>query len=87
MPTLIGSFEADWAEAIEMPATRRTVVAPVFNHIPINLTSEGARGHHRIIAALGAGDAKAARAAITEDLMKGGDRIIAALIQDKQPAH
>jgi hypothetical protein len=35
----------------------------------------------------GAGDAKAARAALTEDLMKGGDRIIATLIQGKQQAH
>lgn len=45
-------------------------IGPVFNQIPINLTSEGARGHHRIITALNAGDAKAARAALTEDLMK-----------------
>jgi len=75
-PLLLSMIESLWLQ-----------IGPVFNHIPINLTSEGARGHHRIIAALSAGDAKAARAAITEDLMKGGDRIIAALIQDKQPAH
>lgn len=74
-PLLLSMIESLWLQ-----------IGPVFNHIPINLTSEGARGHHRIIAALGAGDAKAARAALTEDLMKGGDRIIAALIQDKQPA-
>jgi DNA-binding GntR family transcriptional regulator len=52
----------------------------------MNLTSEGARGHQRIITALSSRDAKAARAALTEDLMKGGDRVIATLIQDKQPA-
>ncbi|MDA9547608.1 MULTISPECIES: GntR family transcriptional regulator [unclassified Bradyrhizobium] len=75
-PLLLSMIESLWLQ-----------IGPVFNHIPINLTSEGARGHHRIIAALSAGDAKAARAAITEDLMKGGDRIIAALIQDKQLAH
>ncbi|MBB4368328.1 DNA-binding GntR family transcriptional regulator [Bradyrhizobium sp. cir1] len=75
-PLLLSMIESLWLQ-----------IGPVFNHIPINLTSEGARGHQRIIAALGAGDAKAARAALTEDLMKGGDRIIAALIQDKQPAH
>jgi DNA-binding GntR family transcriptional regulator len=75
-PLLLSMIESLWLQ-----------IGPVFNHIPINLTSEGARGHHRIIAALSAGDAKAARAALTEDLMKGGDRIIAALIQDKQPAH
>ncbi|MGY4237414.1 DNA-binding GntR family transcriptional regulator [Bradyrhizobium sp. USDA 4449] len=75
-PLLLSMIESLWLQ-----------IGPVFNHIPINLTSEGARGHRRIIAALGAGDAKAARAALTEDLMKGGDRIIAALIQDKQPAH
>ena len=75
-PLLLSMIESLWLQ-----------IGPVFNHIPINLTSEGARGHHRIIAALSAGDAKAARAALTEDLMKGGVRIIAALIQDKQPAH
>ena len=75
-PLLLSMIESLWLQ-----------IGPVFNHIPINLTSEGARGHHRIIAALSAGDAKAARAALTEDLMKGGDRIIATLIQDKQPAH
>ncbi|MDF0498202.1 GntR family transcriptional regulator [Bradyrhizobium yuanmingense] len=75
-PLILSMIESLWLQ-----------IGPVFNHIPINLTSEGARGHQRIIAALGAGDAKAARAALTEDLMKGGDRIIAALIQDKQPAH
>ena len=75
-PLLLSMIESLWLQ-----------IGPVFNHIPINLTSEGARGHHRIIAALSAGDAKAARAALTEDLMKGGDRIIAAFIQDKQPAH
>jgi DNA-binding GntR family transcriptional regulator len=58
----------------------------VFNHIPTNFQSEGARGHTRIIAALDARDAKAARAAVTEDLMKGSDRIIASLIGAKQPA-
>jgi DNA-binding GntR family transcriptional regulator len=61
-------------------------IGPVFNHIPMNLSSEGARGHQRIIAALNARDAKAARAALTEDLMKGGDRIITTLIGAKQPA-
>jgi len=75
-PLLLSMIESLWLQ-----------IGPVFNHIPINLTSEGARGHHRVIAALSAGDAKAARAALTEDLMKGGDRIIATLIQDKQPAH
>jgi DNA-binding GntR family transcriptional regulator len=75
-PLLLSMIESLWLQ-----------IGPVFNHIPINLTSEGARGHHRIIAALSAGDAKAARAALTEDLMKGGDRIIATLIQGKQPAH
>jgi DNA-binding GntR family transcriptional regulator len=75
-PLLLSLIESLWLQ-----------IGPVFNHIPINLTSEGARGHQRIIAALSAGDAKAARAALTEDLMKGGDRIIATLIQDKQPAH
>ncbi|MBB4263954.1 MULTISPECIES: GntR family transcriptional regulator [unclassified Bradyrhizobium] len=75
-PLLLSLIESLWLQ-----------IGPVFNHIPINLTSEGARGHQRIIAALSAGDAKAARAALTEDLMKGGDRIIATLIRDKQPAH
>lgn len=74
-PLLLSMIETLWLQ-----------IGPVFNHIPINLTSEGARGHHRIIQALGAGDARAARAALAEDLMKGGDRIIAALIKDKQPA-
>jgi DNA-binding GntR family transcriptional regulator len=74
-PLLLSMIESLWLQ-----------IGPVFNHIPINLTSEGARGHHRIIAALSAGDARAARAALTEDLMKGGDRIIATLIRDKQPA-
>ncbi|HWL18837.1 MAG TPA: GntR family transcriptional regulator [Bradyrhizobium sp.] len=74
-PLLLSMIESLWLQ-----------IGPVFNHIPINLTSEGARGHQRIIAALSAGDAKAARAALTEDLMKGGDRIIAALIREKQPA-
>ncbi|WP_415021930.1 GntR family transcriptional regulator [Bradyrhizobium sp.] len=74
-PLLISMIESLWLQ-----------IGPVFNHIPINLTSEGARGHQRIIAALAAGDAKVARAALTEDLTKGGDRIIATLIRDKQPA-
>jgi DNA-binding GntR family transcriptional regulator len=74
-PLLLSMIESLWLQ-----------IGPVFNHIPINLTSEGARGHHRIIAALGAGDVKAARAALTEDLMKGGDRVVASLIRDKQPA-
>ena len=52
-PLLLSMIESLWLQ-----------IGPVFNHIPINLTSEGARGHHRIIAALSAGDAKAARAAL-----------------------
>lgn len=74
-PLLLSMIESLWLQ-----------IGPVFNQIPINLTSEGARGHHRIITALSSGDTKAARAALTEDLMKGGDRVIAILIQDKQPA-
>ncbi len=58
----------------------------IFNHIPHNFAAEGARGHDRIIAALEARDAKAARAALENDLMKGSDRIIATLIGAKQPA-
>jgi DNA-binding GntR family transcriptional regulator len=74
-PLLLSMIESLWLQ-----------IGPVFNHIPMNLSSEGARGHHRIIAALNVRDPKAARAALTEDLMKGGDRIIATLIRAKQPA-
>jgi DNA-binding GntR family transcriptional regulator len=74
-PLLHSIIEALWLQ-----------IGPVFNHIPITLASEGARGHHRIISALSARDAKAARAALTEDLITGGDRIIATLIQGKRQA-
>jgi DNA-binding GntR family transcriptional regulator len=74
-PLLLSMIEQLWLQ-----------IGPVFNHIPTNFQSEGARGHNRIIAALDARDAKAARAALTEDLMKGSDRIIATLIGAKQPA-
>lgn len=72
-PLLVSMIESLWLQ-----------IGPVFNHIPMNFSSEGAKGHQRIITALSAGDAKAARAALTEDLMKGSDRIIASLIQAKQ---
>jgi DNA-binding GntR family transcriptional regulator len=74
-PLLLSMIEQLWLQ-----------IGPVFNHIPNNFNAEGARGHTRIMAALDARDAKAARAAVTEDLMKGSDRIIASLIGAKQPA-
>jgi DNA-binding GntR family transcriptional regulator len=74
-PLLLSMIESLWLQ-----------IGPVFNHIHLNFTSEGARGHERIISALHARDAKAARAAIVEDLTKGGDRIVAALVElKKQP--
>jgi DNA-binding GntR family transcriptional regulator len=74
-PLLLSIIESLWLQ-----------IGPVFNHIPHNFAAEGARGHDRIIAALEARDAKAARAALENDLMKGSDRIIATLIGAKQPA-
>jgi DNA-binding GntR family transcriptional regulator len=74
-PLLLSMIESLWLQ-----------IGPVFNHIPISMTPEGARGHQRIVQALDAADGKAARAALTEDLMKGGDRVLASLIRDKQPA-
>jgi DNA-binding GntR family transcriptional regulator len=73
-PLLLSIIESLWLQ-----------IGPVFNHISLNFTSEGAQGHARIIAALDACDVNAARAALAEDLMKGGDRIIAALTRPKQP--
>jgi DNA-binding GntR family transcriptional regulator len=54
-------------------------IGPVFNHIPVDFVPEGARGHEKIIAALRARDAEATRAAIGDDLTKGGERMLAAL--------
>ena len=54
-------------------------IGPVFNHISVDYVSEGAEAHEKIIAALLARDAHATRAAIAEDLTKGGERIAAAL--------
>lgn len=74
-PLLISMIESLWLQ-----------IGPVFNHIPMNFSSEGARGHYRIIAAFNNRDPKAARAALADDLLKGSDRITAALVQAKQPA-
>ena len=54
-------------------------IGPVFNHIPVDLVSEGAEAHEKIIAALQAGDAEATRAAVVADLNMGGARIAAVL--------
>jgi len=72
-PLLLSMIESLWLQ-----------IGPVFNHIPLNFTAEGARGHDRILAALQARDSKAARAAIVEDLSKGGDRIVASLIDARK---
>jgi DNA-binding GntR family transcriptional regulator len=74
-PLLLSMIESLWLQ-----------IGPVFNHIPVNVTSEAALGHERIINALEAGDAKAAQAALAEDLMRGGDRVIAALTGAQQPS-
>ena len=55
-------------------------IGPVFSHISVDYVSEGAEAHEKIIAALLARDADAMRAAVVEDLTKGGERIAAALI-------
>jgi DNA-binding GntR family transcriptional regulator len=54
-------------------------IGPVFSHTSMDYVSEGADAHEKIIAALVARDADATRAAIAEDLTKGGERIAAAL--------
>jgi DNA-binding GntR family transcriptional regulator len=73
-PLLLSIIESLWLQ-----------IGPVFNHISLNFTSEGGQGHEQIIAALEARDANAARVALADDLMKGGDCIIAALTRPKQP--
>jgi DNA-binding GntR family transcriptional regulator len=55
-------------------------IGPVFSHMSVDYVSEGAEVHEKIIAALVARDAHATRAAIAEDLTRGGERIAAALI-------
>jgi DNA-binding GntR family transcriptional regulator len=74
-PLLLSIIESLWLQ-----------IGPLFNHIPLNFTSEGAQGHAPIVAALEAHDASAARAALVEDLMKGGDRIVAHLTRPDQPS-
>jgi DNA-binding GntR family transcriptional regulator len=54
-------------------------VGPVFNHISVDLVVESVEAHEKIIAALQARDPEAMRAAVAEDLNKGGARIAAAL--------
>jgi len=51
----------------------------VFSHTSMDYVSGGADAHEKIIAALVARDADATRAAIAEDLTKGGERFAAAL--------
>jgi DNA-binding GntR family transcriptional regulator len=54
-------------------------IGPVFSHTSMDYVSGGADAHEKIIAALVARDADATRAAIAEDLTKGGERFAAAL--------
>jgi DNA-binding GntR family transcriptional regulator len=75
-PLLLSIIESLWLQ-----------IGPVFNHIPLYLTSEAAQGHERIIAAIEARNAEAGRSALVEDLMLGGDRILAALAEPKQLPH
>ena len=54
-------------------------IGPVFSHTSMDYVSGGADAHEKIIAALVARDADATRAAIAEDLTRGGERFAAAL--------